>query len=137
MPTICNFTKNKIFQQVSFKSFLYRYDIRTIFLQQIYLPTYLPTYLRTDRPTDRQTNQPTDRPTNRPTDRPTLLLLLLLLFSADIFTIQYILTNQNELTKTINKFYKMNGMYKKKMFYILNIIVKTGTLNFYCRYKSI
>ena len=112
-----------------------------------YLPTYLPTYGPTDRPTDRPTNQPTDRPTNRPTDRPTLLLLLLLLFnlfkvgqtytSANIFTIQYIITNQNGLTKTINKFYKMNGMYKKKMFYILNIIVKTGTLNFYCRYKSI
>ena len=31
----------------------------------------------------------------------------------------------------------MNNIYKKKIFYILNIIVKTGTLNFYCRYKSI
>ena len=31
----------------------------------------------------------------------------------------------------------MNNMYKKKIFYILNIIVKTGTLNFYCRYKNI
>ena len=28
-------------------------------------------------------------------------------------------------------------MCKNKIFYILNIIVKTGTLNFYCRYLSI
>ena len=28
-------------------------------------------------------------------------------------------------------------MYKNKIFYILNIIVKTGTLNFYCPYLSI
>ena len=28
-------------------------------------------------------------------------------------------------------------MCKTKIFYILNIIVKTGTLNFYCRYLSI
>ena len=31
----------------------------------------------------------------------------------------------------------MNNMSKNKIFYILNIIVKTGTLNFYCRYVSI
>ena len=31
----------------------------------------------------------------------------------------------------------MNNIYKNKTFYILNIIVKTGTLNFYCRYVSI
>ena len=31
----------------------------------------------------------------------------------------------------------MNNIYKNKMFYILNIIVKTGTLNFYCLYLSI
>ena len=31
----------------------------------------------------------------------------------------------------------MNSMYKKKIFYILNIIIKTGTLNFYCRYLTI
>ena len=30
----------------------------------------------------------------------------------------------------------MNNIYKNKIFYILNIIVKTGTLNFYCRYLS-
>ena len=28
-------------------------------------------------------------------------------------------------------------MCKNKIFYILNIIIKTGTLNFYCRYLSI
>ena len=28
-------------------------------------------------------------------------------------------------------------MCKNKIFYILNIIVKTGTLNFYCRFLSI
>ena len=28
-------------------------------------------------------------------------------------------------------------MYKDKIFYILNIITKTGTLNFYCRYLTI
>ena len=28
-------------------------------------------------------------------------------------------------------------MCKNKIFYILNIIVKTGTLNFYCHYLSI
>ena len=31
----------------------------------------------------------------------------------------------------------MNNVCKNKIFYILNIIVKTGTLNFYCRYLSI
>ena len=31
----------------------------------------------------------------------------------------------------------MNNICKNKIFYILNIIVKTGTLNFYCRYLSI
>ena len=31
----------------------------------------------------------------------------------------------------------MNNMCKNKIFYILNIIVKTGTLNFYCRYLNI
>ena len=31
----------------------------------------------------------------------------------------------------------MNDICKNKIFYILNIIVKTGTLNFYCRYLSI
>ena len=31
----------------------------------------------------------------------------------------------------------MNNIYKNKIFYILNIIVKTGSLNFYCRYLSI
>ena len=31
----------------------------------------------------------------------------------------------------------MNNMCKDKIFYILNIMVKTGTLNFYCRYLSI
>ena len=31
----------------------------------------------------------------------------------------------------------MNNKYKKKIFYILNIIVKTGTINFYYRYLSI
>ena len=31
----------------------------------------------------------------------------------------------------------MNSMYNKKIFYILNIIIKTGTLNFYCRYLTI
>ena len=76
-----------------------------------------------------------------------LLLLLLLLFnlfkvgqiynSANISTIQYVITNQNRLTKIINSFYKMNNMYEKKIFYILKIIVKAGTLNFCCRYKSI
>ena len=62
------------------------------------------------------------------------LLLLFNLFkfgqiynSANIFTIQYIITNQNRLTKITNKLYKMNNIYKNKIFYILNIIVKTGT----------
>ena len=31
----------------------------------------------------------------------------------------------------------MNNIYKNKIFYIFNIIVKTGTLNFHCRYVSI
>ena len=31
----------------------------------------------------------------------------------------------------------MNNIYNNKIFYILNIIVKTGTLNFDCRYLSI
>ena len=31
----------------------------------------------------------------------------------------------------------MDNIYKKKIFYILNIIVKTETLTFYCRYESI
>ena len=31
----------------------------------------------------------------------------------------------------------MNNMCKNNIFYILNIRVKTGTLNFYCRYLSI
>ena len=31
----------------------------------------------------------------------------------------------------------MNNIYKNKIFYILNVIVKTGTLNFYCRNLSI
>ena len=31
----------------------------------------------------------------------------------------------------------MNNIYKNKKFHILNIKVKTGTLNFYCRYLSI
>ena len=31
----------------------------------------------------------------------------------------------------------MNDIYKNKIFYILNIIVKTETLNFCCRYLSI
>ena len=68
MPTICNFTKNKIFQQVFFKSFLYGY--RTIFLQQLYLTTYLPTYLPTYlQLVGRPTNGLTDRSTNRPTSQ--------------------------------------------------------------------
>ena len=28
----------------------------------------------------------------------------------------------------------MNSIYKNKIIYILNIIVKTETLNYYCRY---
>ena len=31
----------------------------------------------------------------------------------------------------------MKNIYKNKVFYILNIIVKTGTLIFNCRYQSI
>ena len=30
----------------------------------------------------------------------------------------------------------MMFVYKDKIFYILNIIIKTGTLNFYCRYLT-
>ena len=57
--------------------------------------------------------------------------------SANIFTIQYIITNQNRLTKKKKKFYKTNNIYKDKIFYILNIIIKTETLNFYCHYLTI
>ena len=46
-------------------------DIKTIVLQQIYLPTYLPTDRLTDRPTDRPTDQLTDWLTDWSTDRPT------------------------------------------------------------------
>ena len=31
----------------------------------------------------------------------------------------------------------MNNICKNKISFILNIMVKTGTLNFYCRYQSI
>ena len=51
-------------------------DIRTIFLQQIYLltyylPLYLPTNQLTGRPPNRLTDRPTDRPADWLTDRPT------------------------------------------------------------------
>ena len=67
MPTICNFTKNKIFQQVFFKSFLYGYQnyFLTATLSN-YLPTYLPiSSWSVDRPTDWPTDRPVDRPVNQ------------------------------------------------------------------------
>ena len=67
MPAICNFTKNKIFQQVFLKVFFM--GIRTIFLQQIYLPACLPTYLSTYWQAGRRTDQLTDQPTNRMTSQ--------------------------------------------------------------------
>ena len=31
----------------------------------------------------------------------------------------------------------MNNIYKEKIFYILNVIIKRETLNFYCHYLTI
>ena len=31
----------------------------------------------------------------------------------------------------------MNNIYKQKIFHILNVIIKTETLNFYCHYLTI
>ena len=64
-----NLLKIKSFNRYFLKVFFM--NIRTIFLQQIYLPTYIPTYLPTYRPIDQPTDRPTDRPANQPTDLPT------------------------------------------------------------------
>ena len=68
MPTICNFTKNKIFQQVYFESVLHGYQNHFLTTNS---STYLPTYWPTDRPTDRLTHLPTHQSTHRQTHRPT------------------------------------------------------------------